>query len=123
MEEQQNKRLYVGNLPWKLRREDLEALFAQAGTVVDAYIVIDKMKHRSKGYGFVEMSTIEEATAAISKFNGYELEGRALVVNFARPKEDHGETPAAPTEETPVATEETATEEVAIEEVPTEEVA
>jgi len=123
VEQQENKRLYIGNLPWKLRREDLEALFAQAGTVVDAYIVIDKMKHRSKGYGFVEMSSIEEATAAIEKFNGYELEGRALVVNFARPKEDHGETPAVPTEETPVATEEVATEQVITEEASTEEVA
>lgn len=111
MEQQENKRLYIGNLPWKLRREDLESLFSQAGTVVDAYIVIDKMKHRSKGYGFVEMSTIEEAKVAIEKFNGYELEGRALVVNFARPKEERPEGAPSQSQEAPA--EEVATEEVA----------
>lgn len=82
------KRLYVGNLPWKVRREDLSELFSQAGTVVDAYIVLDREKHRSKGYGFVEMSTLEEAQKAVDMFNEYELEGRKLMVNFARPKEE-----------------------------------
>jgi cold-inducible RNA-binding protein len=84
------KRLYVGNLPYSTTDDQLKELFAQAGTVESAQIIIDKMSGRSKGFGFVEMSTDEEAQAAIDMFNpegGYEMDGRKVVVNEARPME------------------------------------
>jgi len=79
------KKLYVGNLPYKITKESLTDAFAQAGTVEDVFIVIDKMNGRSKGFGFVTMSTPEEAQAAIDLWNGKEFDGRKLVVNEARP--------------------------------------
>ncbi|KKP68030.1 MAG: RNA recognition motif-containing protein [Candidatus Moranbacteria bacterium GW2011_GWE1_35_17] len=87
------KKLYVGNLPYTLKDADLNQLFTQAGTVESAVVINDKATGRSKGFGFVEMSTDEEATKAIEMFDGQELEGRKLTVNEARPmqpREDRG---------------------------------
>lgn len=81
------KKLYVGNLSYDTTSDSLQAAFAQAGTVQSCQIIMDKMSGRSKGFGFVEMSTDEEATAAIDMWNGKELDGRALTVNEARPME------------------------------------
>ena len=81
------KKLYVGNLSYDSTNDSLQAAFAQAGTVQSAQIIMDKMSGRSKGFGFVEMSTDEEAQAAIDMWNGKELDGRALTVNEARPME------------------------------------
>jgi RNA recognition motif-containing protein len=81
------KKLYVGGIAYATNENALKDAFAQAGTVVSATIIIDKMTNRSKGFGFVEMSTDEEAQAAIELWNGKELEGRKLTVNEARPME------------------------------------
>ncbi len=81
------KKLYVGGLSYDTTSETLEQEFAQAGTVVSATVIIDKMSNRSKGFGFVEMSTEEEAQKAIEMFNGKDLEGRNITVNEARPQE------------------------------------
>ncbi len=80
-------KLYVGGLPYSTQEDALKELFAQAGNVVSAVIIMDKMSGRSKGFGFVEMSTNEEAQAAIAQFNDQEFEGRKLTVNEARPME------------------------------------
>lgn len=82
------KKLYVGNLPYSTNDAALKDMFANAGAVESAAIIIDKMSGRSKGFGFVEMSNEEEAQNAISMFNGKEVEGRKIVVNEARPMED-----------------------------------
>lgn len=82
------KKLFVGNLPWSMTEESLQQLFSEAGTVESATIIRDKMSNRSKGFGFVEMSTEEEAKAAIDAINGREIEGRALTVNEAKPMEN-----------------------------------
>lgn len=82
------QKLYVGNLPYSMRDDSLSDLFAQAGSVVSASVITDRMSGRSKGFGFVEMSSDAEAQAAIDMFNGKEIEGRPLTVNEARPKED-----------------------------------
>ena len=81
-------KLYVGNLPYKISQESLSAAFAQAGTVEEAIIITDKFSGRSKGFGFVTMSTPEEAQAAIAMWHEKELEGRKLIVNEARPREE-----------------------------------
>jgi|SRR5579862_2417117 len=78
-------KLYVGNLPFSATDDSLREMFAQAGQVDSARIITDRDTGRSKGFGFVEMSTEQEATAAINKFNGTDLEGRSLTVNEARP--------------------------------------
>ena len=81
-------KLYVGGLPYSTQEDALKEHFAQAGTVVSAVIIMDKMSGRSKGFGFVEMSSNdEEAQKAISMFNDQEFEGRRLTVNEARPME------------------------------------
>ena len=80
-------KLYVGGLPYSTKEDALKELFAQAGSVVSAVIIMDKMSGRSKGFGFVEMSNDEEAQKAISMFNDQEFEGRKLTVNEARPME------------------------------------
>ncbi len=80
-------KLYVGGLPYSVQEDALKDLFAQAGNVASAVIIMDKMSGRSKGFGFVEMSTAEEAANAISMFNDQEFEGRKLTVNEARPME------------------------------------
>ena len=79
------KKLYVGNLPYKIDEDALKADFAGFGTVEEAVIITDKFSGRSKGFGFVTMSTEEEAQAAIDGMNEKEIEGRKLVVNEARP--------------------------------------
>ena len=84
------KRLYVGNLPYSSTEGSLTDLFSQVGTVDSVRIITDRDSGRSKGFGFVEMSTDEEAERAIAEFNGKDLEGRALTVNEARPPERSG---------------------------------
>lgn len=81
------KRLYVGNLPYAVGDSDLQEMFAAHGSVTSAQVVMDRDTGRSKGFGFVEMSTDAEATAAITAMNGAQIEGRPLTVNEARPKE------------------------------------
>lgn len=83
-------KLYVGNLSFQTSGEDLQQLFAQAGTVESATVVEDRETGRSRGFGFVEMSSKEEGQAAIQQFNGKEVGGRALNVNEAKPREDRG---------------------------------
>ena len=83
-------KLYVGNLSFQTTREDLEELFKQAGTVESAAVVEDRDTGRSRGFGFVEMSSKEEGEAAIAQFNGKEVNGRALNVNEAKPRENRG---------------------------------
>jgi RNA recognition motif-containing protein len=83
-------KLYVGNLSFNTSSDDLRDLFAQAGTVESASVVEDRETGRSRGFGFVEMSSKEEGEAAIQKFNGQDLGGRALNVNEAKPREDRG---------------------------------
>jgi cold-inducible RNA-binding protein len=83
-------KLYVGNLAFQTSSEELQALFAQAGTVESVSLIEDRETGRSRGFGFVEMSTKEEGAAAIQKFNGTDLGGRALNVNEAKPREDRG---------------------------------
>jgi len=80
-------KLYVGNLAFATSSQDLQALFAQAGTVESASVVEDRDTGRSRGFGFVEMSTKEEGQTAITQFNGKEIGGRALTVNEAKPRE------------------------------------
>lgn len=80
-------KLYVGGLSFNTTQAALQEEFAQAGSVVSATIITDKMTGRSKGFGFVEMSTEDEAKAAIEMFNGKEFDGRTLTVNEARPQE------------------------------------
>src|SRR6266567_7088544 len=79
------KKLYVGNLPFNATDEALQEIFAQAGSVQSAKIITDRDTGRSKGFGFVEMSSDQEAADAIKKFNGADFEGRSLTVNEARP--------------------------------------
>jgi cold-inducible RNA-binding protein len=85
-----SNKLYVGNLAFQTTSQDLQELFAQAGTVESANVIEDRDTGRSKGFAFVEMSTSEEAAAAIQQFDGKELSGRALKVNEARPRENRG---------------------------------
>ena len=84
------KKLYVGNLAYSLTDRDLEQLFAAHGTVQSAQVIMDRDTGRSKGFGFVEMGTDQEAQTAITAMNGKEVEGRALTVNEARPKTEGG---------------------------------
>ena len=84
------KKLYVGNFPYSITESDLNSLFAGAGEVSTVAIIMDKMSGRSKGFGFVEMADDAGAAKAIEMFNGKDMDGRALVVNEARPKEEGG---------------------------------
>ncbi len=83
------KKLYVGNLSYNVSSSDLEQMLAPHGTVQSAEVVSDRMTGRSRGFGFVEMSSDEEAQAAITALNGQEQDGRALTVNEARPRDKH----------------------------------
>lgn len=85
-----SKKLYVGNLAFQTTSQDLQELFAQAGTVESASVISDRDTGQSKGFAFVEMSSEEEAATAIDQFNGKELAGRMLKVNEARPRENRG---------------------------------
>lgn len=84
-QENPNK-LFVGNLPWSATEDQLRELFAQYGEIVDIHLVTDRMSGRSRGIAFVEYATAEEAQAAIDAVNGMDMEGRALLVNVARPR-------------------------------------
>ncbi len=83
-------KLYVGNLSFRVANEDLQEHFAKAGAVETAKVVEDRDTGRSRGFGFVEMANAEDAAAAIEQFNGQDLDGRNLVVNEARPREEGG---------------------------------
>jgi cold-inducible RNA-binding protein len=83
-------KLYVGNLAFQTNSQDLQDLFAQAGTVESASVIEDRDTGRSRGFGFVEMATPEDGAAAIEQFNGKEVNGRALKVNEAKPRESRG---------------------------------
>ena len=80
-------KLFIGNLDYTVTGDDLKTMFAQAGTVVDAVVIMDKMTGRSRGFGFVELSSDEEAKKAIETLNGADLKGRKINVNEAKPQE------------------------------------
>ena len=82
-----SNKLYVGGLPYTVAEDQLQALFSEHGTVESAKVISDRMTGRSRGFGFVEMSSQEEAEEAIDKLNGTALEGRTLIVNEAKPRE------------------------------------
>jgi RNA recognition motif-containing protein len=84
------KKLYVGNLSYDVDSSALEGMFAEFGTVQSAQVIMDRDTGRSKGFGFVEMGSDQEAQAAIAGMNGKQMGGRSLTVNEARPKEDRG---------------------------------
>ena len=83
-------KLYVGNLSFNISNSDLEQMFGKVGTVLSSNIIEDRETGRSRGFAFVEMSSKEEAQNAISSFNGTEVDGRALLVNEAKPRENRG---------------------------------
>src|SRR5690242_7763519 len=86
-----NKKLYVGNLPWSTTGDSLKEMFSQFGEVVEAVIISDRMTGRSKGFGFVTFATEEAAEAAAKEMHQKDIEGRAIVVNVARPREERGD--------------------------------
>jgi len=81
-------KLYVGSLAYSVNDDQLKEMFGVAGTVVSAQVIMDRDSNQSKGFGFVEMSSEDEAKEAIKQLNGKEIDGRTLVVNEARPKEE-----------------------------------
>jgi RNA recognition motif-containing protein len=81
----ENKKLYVGNLPYKVTSDELKNLFSEFGEIVDAVVITERDSGRSKGFGFVEFNTLEEAKKASETMNQKEVDGRKLVVNYARP--------------------------------------
>ncbi len=83
-------KLYVGNLAYEVDSSSLEQMFSRYGSVQDATVIIDRATGRSKGFGFVEMSTSEEAQAAMEGLNGQEFDGRSIKVSEARPREERG---------------------------------
>ena len=83
-----NKRLYVGNLSFKVSDDDLGDIFAECGDVITARVIMDRDTDRSKGFGFVEMGKLDEAASAISKFNGEEFNGRSMSVSYAAPRKE-----------------------------------
>jgi RNA recognition motif-containing protein len=85
-----NMNIYVGNISWNLKDQDLANLFAPYGEVTSAKIVTDKFTNRSKGFGFVEMAQDDQAQAAIAALNGTDVDGRSIVVNESRPKPEGG---------------------------------
>ena len=86
-----NKKLYVGNLPYSTTEAQVRELFGQAGEITEVALITDRETGRPKGFGFVEMATVEGAQEAIKRFNGYTLSNRNLTVNEARPREDRGD--------------------------------
>ncbi|MEE9487988.1 MAG: RNA-binding protein [Candidatus Brocadiales bacterium] len=85
-----SKKLYVGNLPYSVSQADLEGLFSEKWTVLSTNLIADKYSGRSKGFGFVEIESDEDAAAAIEELNGKEVDGRAIVVNEAKPMKEGG---------------------------------
>jgi RNA recognition motif-containing protein len=85
-----SKKLYVGNLPYTTNEAQLRELFEKTGTVTDVAVIMDRETGRSKGFGFVTMSSADEANKAISTYNGYMMGNRNLTVNEARPREERG---------------------------------
>lgn len=83
-------KLFVGSLSWDTTDESLKAFFATVGEVVEAKVIVDKFSGKSKGFGFVTMSSDEEATAAIEKLNDAELDGRSIKVDYAKPPKNDG---------------------------------
>ncbi len=81
------KKLFIGNLSWEVSGDDLRAFFATFGTVIDAVVIMDRMTGRSRGFGFVEMETEDQAQKALEA-NGKDLKGRAMNVNLAKPQEN-----------------------------------
>jgi RNA recognition motif-containing protein len=81
-----NKKLYVGNLPWSVTNDSLREMFSQFGEVTDAVVITDRMSGRSKGFGFVTFATEEAASAATQQMHEKEVEGRKIIVNVARPE-------------------------------------
>src|SRR4051812_5479462 len=81
-------RLFVGNLSYQTMEQDLQEYFASAGTVTSVNLMFDKFTGKSRGFAFVELASVDEANKAVEMFNGKELQGRALTVNIARPRED-----------------------------------
>ena len=79
--------IYVGNLPWSFRDESLKELFEEYGEVTSAKVIVDRMSGKSRGFGFVEMASADEAGAAIEALNGHESDGRELKVNEAKPRD------------------------------------
>ncbi len=89
------KKIYIGNLAWATTNESMKSAFAQFGEIASATVMMDKMTGRSRGFGFVEMTNDAEADNAIAKMNGMNLDGRDIVVNEARPREE-GDASGAP---------------------------
>jgi len=85
-------KLFVGSLSWNVTDDQLKEFFSEAGTVESAKVIVDRETNRSKGFGFVEMSSDEEAKAAVEKLNNKELDGRNIIVTEARPREDRPRT-------------------------------
>lgn len=85
------QKLYVGNLPYEATQDQLRELFAKAGNIVDAVVITDRMTGKSKGFGFVEFASEAEAQKGVELFHGHDWDGRTLVVNVARPKEERPE--------------------------------
>lgn len=85
--EAQSNKVYVGNLPYSVTSDQLRETFAEYGEIVDAVVIVDKYRNRSKGFGFVEYKDAGSTQKAIDAMNGKEMEGRALVVNMARPQQ------------------------------------
>lgn len=83
-----SNRIFVGNLSWNVTQEKLSELFSQAGTVSSVFVPMDRESNHPRGFAFVEMASEDEAQKAISMFNGYELEGRALACDIAKPREE-----------------------------------
>lgn len=81
-------RLFVGNLPYQITAQDLQELFAQAGVVASVNLMMDRFSGRSRGFAFVDMSSLDEANKAVELLNEKEFQGRPLTVNLARPRED-----------------------------------
>ena len=86
-----NKKIFVGGLPYSVTDDQLQELFTPHGAVESAKVIRDRYTDRSRGFGFVEMTTTEEAQTAIDALNGTELEGRTLTVNMSRPREDRSD--------------------------------
>jgi RNA recognition motif-containing protein len=80
--------IYVGNLPWSYKDDELKGLFEEHGEVTSAKVIVDRESGRGRGFGFVEMASADEAGTAIEALNGYEADGRELKVNEAKPRDD-----------------------------------